>query len=201
VNLKLIASLRTDVDTLKSTISEKNLEIQAIRSELLATKGISDQRFLDISKLKKELEIMAEDENRIEFERTRLEENVQNFKLEKRQLLSELDNMNETITEEINKNNELEKIIEDLMENKKQNEFQNEELRNSLENAEKSLMDANRIISMMENESKSANKEIENSQDEIAYLKKSLEKEMNSSKELNSKISNLEGNIRFDEFL
>lgn len=196
MNLKLIANLRTDVDTLKSTISEKNLEIQSLRSELLSVKGASDQKSIDNSKLRKELDIMAENEAINDTERSKMDEMIQSLKQEKRQLLGELDNINELFSDEMNKTRDLEKIVEDLLEVKKLNEFQNNELRNSLENAEKALQEANRSINILEIEAKNNNKDAEQTHEEIVYLKKSLEKEMSNSRELNGKVSTLETTLR-----
>ena len=172
------------------------MEIQSLRSELMSIKGVSDQKSLDISKVRTEVEILAENESNSDLEKAKMDELIQGLKQEKRQLLSELDNLNEAISEEVNKNNELEKIVEDLMEVKKLNEFQNGDLRNSLENAEKALQEASRNINILEMESKNNNNDIEQSQDEIIYLKKALEKEANNSRELNNMITSLEGNLR-----
>lgn len=159
------------------------MEIQTLRSELLSSKGESDQWYLDISKVKKELELAIDNENRLEEENRQLEKALDGLKQEKRQLLGELDNLNEGVTEEISKNNELERVIEELIENKRQDEALISELRNSIENKENALVEANRTIDLMELEEKKARKHMEKEGDEVLFLK--------------NKLTSLEGNLRF----
>ena len=50
-----MANLKTDIDTLKAALSEKNIECSELRTENLAIKDIAEHRSLDIQKLKDEL--------------------------------------------------------------------------------------------------------------------------------------------------
>lgn len=58
--MKTVAHLRTDIDQLKSNITEKHIENQELRAENLAVKEIADHRALDIARLKNELSHMSE---------------------------------------------------------------------------------------------------------------------------------------------
>ena len=50
-----MANLKTDIDTLKAALSEKNIECQELKTENLALKDIAEHRALDINKLRDEL--------------------------------------------------------------------------------------------------------------------------------------------------
>jgi hypothetical protein len=43
-----MANLKTDIDTLKAALSEKNIEYSELRTENLAIKDIAEHRGLDI---------------------------------------------------------------------------------------------------------------------------------------------------------
>lgn len=197
VNLKLIATLRTDVDALKSTISEKNIEIQAIRSEFFAVQENSEEKAMEIVRLKKELQLTKDRENQLVHERGSFEEMAQALKAEKRQFLDELDSLNENFTEEINKNNELERIVEDLLENKKENELKIEHLQGSLENCDKIINDSQRTVELMGLDLKASRKEIDDLKEEAVFLRKTMDKETGNSKELGHRIAELESNLRY----
>ena len=61
-----MANLKTDIDTLKAALSEKNIECQELRTENLALKDIAEHRGLDINKLRDELVAAVNDGKRIE---------------------------------------------------------------------------------------------------------------------------------------
>ena len=63
-NLRTIANLKTDVDTLKATIEDKNIEYQENKAENLALKDIADHRAMDISKLKNEVSVAVDQNSR-----------------------------------------------------------------------------------------------------------------------------------------
>lgn len=79
--MKVIANLKTDIDVLKSTLAEKNIEYQENKAENLAIKDIADHRALDISKLKNELSGSIDQNNRLKEDKRALESNVNNLAL------------------------------------------------------------------------------------------------------------------------
>lgn len=68
--------MKTDVDILKSTLAEKNIEYQENKAENLAIKDIADHRSIDISKLKNELSASIDQNNRLKEEKRNLDGNV-----------------------------------------------------------------------------------------------------------------------------
>lgn len=96
---------------MKAYQSEKNLEIQTLKSEISGTQQIAESRGNDINKLKKQLELSEDNQKRLEDDLKRGENNLNNMKEEKRGFLNELDNLNEFLNEENEKSNELERII------------------------------------------------------------------------------------------
>jgi len=62
-----MANLKTDIDTLKAALSEKNIECSELRTENLAIKDIAEHRGLDIQKLKDELVSQTNETKKTEY--------------------------------------------------------------------------------------------------------------------------------------
>jgi len=123
--MKIIANLRTDVDTLKSAITEKHIEVQELRAENMALKEIAEHRAIDISRLRNELNHLSENERRLNEEKVRHEGEIQNLKEERRKLLDDTDLLTNNYDTLISKNNELEKLYREVEFEKQQAEKQN----------------------------------------------------------------------------
>lgn len=98
IQLETIANLKTDVDTLKSAINEKNIEIQELANENNSQKEMIDSKTLEISQLKTDINIQNENFARVNETIAKMENQLEENKEEKNQLLSE----NESLTEVIN---------------------------------------------------------------------------------------------------
>ena len=75
-NLRTIANLKTDIDTLKATIEEKTIQFQEDKAENLAIKDIADHRAQDIAKLKNEVAASVDQNNRNKEDKRDLETRV-----------------------------------------------------------------------------------------------------------------------------
>jgi len=71
-----MANLKTDIDTLKAALSEKNIECQELRTENLAFKDIAEHRALDIQKLKEELVACMNENKKLEGNKRMLEDQL-----------------------------------------------------------------------------------------------------------------------------
>ena len=55
LTIKTIANLKSDIDSLKTSVTEKNIEYQELKGDNKLIKDIAEHKLLDISKLKNEL--------------------------------------------------------------------------------------------------------------------------------------------------
>ena len=72
--MRNMANLKTDIDTLKTALSDKNIECQELRTENLAFKDIAEHRSLDIHKLKEELTALLNENKKLETNKRMLED-------------------------------------------------------------------------------------------------------------------------------
>ena len=71
-----MASLKTDIDTLKAALSEKNIECQELKTENLALKDIAEHRALDINKLRDELVHAMNENKKLDSQKKSVEDQV-----------------------------------------------------------------------------------------------------------------------------
>jgi chromosome segregation ATPase len=209
-NFRTIANLKTDIDTLKSTISETNLEFQELKAENGAIKDIAETRSIDITKLNNELADVTQD-NKI------LNEDVRNLSTarsvateEKRKLLTQADHASADVDELVYRNNELEKVIREIDNDKENIEKQNNqvqasidqlavELRNRDENLRVSdahVGEAQRNIQGLENEIQDLERANEKLRNELTFQQRNHQSEVTRNLELNAKINTLDSTER-----
>ena len=76
MTLKTIANLKTDIDTLKTSVTQKNIEYQELKGDNKAIKDIAERKIMDISKLKNELGSSLDFNSRIVDDKRTLETQV-----------------------------------------------------------------------------------------------------------------------------
>eukprot|EP00331_Platyophrya_macrostoma_P019853 CAMPEP_0176468070 /NCGR_PEP_ID=MMETSP0127-20121128/38822_1 /TAXON_ID=938130 /ORGANISM="Platyophrya macrostoma, Strain WH" /LENGTH=401 /DNA_ID=CAMNT_0017861465 /DNA_START=27 /DNA_END=1232 /DNA_ORIENTATION=+ len=212
-NLRTIANLKTDVDTLKATIEEKNIEYQENKAENLAIRDIAEHRASDISKLKNELSVAVDQNARNKEQKRDLETQLNLAREEKRKLIANNDAARANADELVYRTNELEKVLRELeydrnrVEKQQQqlhsgNENLNHELRaknETLRNVEQQINEAERKIYNLETDIKELERANEKGRAEVAALQRSLQQEVSRNLELNAKINNNENILRSRE--
>jgi len=213
LTLKTIANLKTDVDTLKSNISEKNIEYQELKSENIAIKDIAEHRIVDISKLKNELGSGLDLNSKLTDEKRTLETQLSLLREEKRKLVNQSDNVNSDVDNLLYKNNELEKAVKELEYDKNRIEKHNSQLAASIDNlsiehrtrsehlkfTESEAMDSQKHILGLEADCKDLERTNEKSRSEALQTQKHHQKEVSKNLELTAKSSNLENVLRSKE--
>ena len=63
-SLRTIASLKTELDDLHSALKERNLHLQELKSDNGSLKDLADQKNQEINKIKREISIAVEENNR-----------------------------------------------------------------------------------------------------------------------------------------
>ena len=134
MTLKTIANLKTDIDTLKSNIAEKNIEFQELKAENFAIKDIADHRASDTNKLKSELGSSLDLNSKLTEEKRALDTQLSIQREDKRKQLNQLDNVQSDVDNLVYKVNELEKIIKELEYDRSRLEKQNSQLTGTIEN-------------------------------------------------------------------
>jgi len=212
-NLVLIANLKTDIDTLKATIEEKTIQFQEEKAENLAIKDIADHRAADIAKLKNELSVSVDQNNRNKEEKRDLETRFNLAKEEKRKLLGQNDDARANSDELVYRTNELEKVIRELEYDKNRAEKQQQQLQNNnenlnlelrnktdnLRNVEQQINEAERNIVGLEGEIKELERSNEKGRAEVLALQRNHQQEVSKNLELNAKINNNENVLRSRE--
>ncbi|KRX09613.1 hypothetical protein PPERSA_09283 [Pseudocohnilembus persalinus] len=138
-NLKTISNLKTDIDSLKSGLTEKHIENQEIRAENMALKEISDHRSLDINRLKNELSQLNDYNSRQNQEKMELQEDLAIVKDQKRNALQEIDTLMIKQENLLQRNSEQEKLIRQLEQEQQQNKKQINSHRSKIEQLELEL--------------------------------------------------------------
>jgi len=213
VNLKVIANLKTDIDVLKSTLAEKNIEYQENKAENLAIKDIADHRAIDISKLKNELSGSIDQNNRLKDDKRSLESNLANAKDEKRKLLGQLDGKRAEFEELNYRTKEFEKILRELEYDRTRGLKQQDQLQQANDNLNLELRSKNDTLRKTEDQIGAAERDIrsleaqvsesertnEKAKAELIAQQKSHQQETSRGLELQSRIKNLENTLRSRE--
>ena len=214
-NLRTIANLKTDIDTLSSTIDEKGIEYQENKAENLAIKDISEQRSTDVSKLKNEVAHSIEQNNRLKEEKRDLESQAALSREEKRRLLSQSDEARGDTDELVYRTNELDKVIRELEYDRNRvekqgqqlqsnNENLNSELRNkteALRDVEQEINDAERHIAGLDAEIKELERSNERARADVVAQQRTHQQEVSKNLELSAKINNNENVLRYSSLL
>ena len=210
MNFKTIANLKTDIDTLKSTINETNIEYQELKAENLAIKDIAEHRSIDITKLKNELQDSIDQNNQLNDERRHVESQVSIARDEKRKLLSQVDHSSAQLDELNYRNNELEKVIRELDydkqrldKNNSQTQAQNDHLRADLNAREDNLRhsdaqvgDSQKAIMALEADIKELERANEKARNESIQAQRENQQQVTRNLELNAKINSAENTLR-----
>jgi chromosome segregation ATPase len=210
LNFKTIANLKTDIDTLKSSIAESNIEYQELRAENNAIKDISEQRTIDLSKLKNELQDAIAKNNILNEDRRALEIQVAHARDEKRVLLSKIDHASNDADELNYRNNELEKIIRELEYEKSRLEKQSHALQGqidsltaelinregALKDLDNQVADSQRTILNLEAEIKDLERLNEKARGELVQQQRGHQNEVTRNLELNARANSLENTLR-----
>jgi len=175
-NLKTIANLKTDIDVLKSTIAEKNIEYQENKAENLAIKDIADHRAIDISKLKNELSGSIDQNNRLKDDKRALESNHANVKDEKRRLIAQLDAKRADFDELSYRTKELEKIVRELEYDRSRGSKQQAQLQQTNDNMNLELRSKNETLRKLEDQIGAAERDIRSLEAEVVEFERSNEK-------------------------
>lgn len=181
MTMKTIANLKTDVDTLKSAINEKNIEIQELRSENNSLKDQSDQRGYENSQLKSELSIANENLSRINDNIMEMEKELEINKNEKNQLLADNDSLSEVINQLMNKNADYDKQVKDLELKNNRWENENGQLQKKIEGLIIEIQEKNDNIKYFNEQLGASKKDNENLEDAIRTLEAQNEKNRNES--------------------
>lgn len=210
MNFKTIANLKTDIDTLKSTIAENNIEYQELKAENLAIKDIAEHRSLDITKLKHELQDALDQHNILTDDRRNLETQVNIARDEKRNLLAKIDHVSADIDELSYRNAELEKIIRELEYDKSRLDKQILQVQSHIENLNAELhskeiqlrdtdaqvADAQKTILALETDIKDLERLNEKNRNEAIQQQRAHQAEVTRNLELTARANSLDNTLR-----
>lgn len=212
-NFRTIANLKTDIDTLKSTISETQIEYQELKAESAAIKDIAETRSMDISQLRNE----QEDANTAS---TILNEDVRNLQMansiareDKRKILNHIDHANADVDELTYRNTELEKVIKEIGYEKDTVEKENDSVQRTidtlyheLQNREDNLrqtdavvLESQKNIADLESDIQELEKINERGRSELLHQQRNHQSEVTRNLELNAKIGSLDSGLRARE--
>jgi chromosome segregation ATPase len=213
LTLKTVANLRTDIDTLKANIAEKNIEYQELKHENLASKDIADHRVLDISKLKNELASALDVNSKLVEDKRTLDTQASLLREDKRKLINNTENVNADVDALAFRVSDLEKAIKELEYDRARFEKQNAQLASSIDNlslesknksdqvrfTESEVGDTQKQIVVLEADVKELERINEKNRSEALNTQKAHQKEVSKNLDLTGKISSLENNLRSKE--
>lgn len=212
-NFKTIANLKTDVDTLKSTIQENNLDYQELRAENAAVKDISESRSLEITKLKNELQDTLDDHAALNDAVRGVQAQVSASREEKRKLLAQIDNASGEAEELVYRNNELEKIIKEIEYDKARVEKANEQVEASIDTltgelhaktealrqTDGAVADTQKAIMSLESDIQELERVNERHRNESIQQQRNHQQEVTKNLELNAKLASYDNTLRSRE--
>ena len=133
MSLKTIANLKTDIDTMKSALTEKNIEIQELRSENLSFKELAEHRALENSRCKNDIQILNENFTRSVEDKENYEREINIMIEEKRHRIREIQSFTETVNELMMRNSELERLVKNYEHDKDKLSKNNFEQKSNIE--------------------------------------------------------------------
>jgi len=213
MNFEMIVNLRTDIDTLRSTISDSKIELQDLRVENQTLKDLSEQKGVEVQQFKAQVGDASQDNEALTDNKRRLEAELDVAREEKRKLLTQGKEARATLGDAEYKNGELEKVMKEMEYNNTKTERQNVQLQQSIDNLngelktridnleviEQQVGDSQKAIAALDKEIQEARKEADRNRAEATKSQKTYQQEVTKSLDLNARIAVLENALRSKE--
>jgi len=179
-HLQTIADLKTDIDSLKNNLFQKNIENQDLKAEKEAIKEVSDNKNKSISMLKNELANLSTENAYLRNENLDLKTHVSNQDEEIKESRNKIRDLNRVIEEGNSKLREYEELLDEFDSQAKVSKLRVEELQNSNQVLREELnnkLEETRNAEVQHNEDYNTFVNLEHQNDKLANLNESLKKE------------------------
>jgi chromosome segregation ATPase len=212
-HLKQIANLKTDLETLKNALNERNDEITALSADFQAMQDLAELKEKELARCKQDLGDALETRSQLSDERKSLDHQNVVLREDKASLLEEVDRLNLNIDELMLNGKEQEKTISDLEYEKSNRDKQIKLLKEDLEAANGEIKKMKELNHLAEDDITQLQKTILECEEEIGNLtrerdrakadcgtlSRQLKAEGNRNIEAESRISELEGFLKNTE--